>query len=406
MFVPLRATPRDYAWGSSTAIAEVLGSERSGRPEAELWLGAHPGAPTPIADPSTVGGHADLERWLAADPSALGGHGSLPFLLKVLAAAHPLSLQAHPDLHRAAAGFAAENERGVPLDAPHRNYKDALHKPELIVALRDGFEALCGFRELAATDALLVDLVASAPDPAAAARITMLRGMLVAPDGLRDTVRILLEQLPGGLLDALVASAAAPGSGAFDAERALVGRLAEEYPGDPGIAVALLLNLVTLRAGEALYLPAGNIHAYLRGIGVELMAASDNVLRGGLTPKHIDAGELLRVLDSTPGPVPVLRPQRLGGGAARYVTDVPDFSLLRISVAPDGSSRVPVAGPAIALAAKGVIEVRGNRSGEAIELRPGQALLVTPDERHVTLSGSGELFLAQPGATSAVRGAS
>jgi len=395
MFVPLRATPRDYAWGSSTAIAEVLGSEPSGRPEAELWLGAHPGAPTPIADPSTVGGHADLERWLAADPAALGGRGSLPFLLKVLAAAHPLSLQAHPDLDRAAAGFAAENERGVPLDAPHRNYKDALHKPELIVALRDGFEALCGFRELAATDALLVDLVASAPDPAAAARITMLRGMLAAPDGLRDTVRILLEQLPGGLLDALVASAAAPGSGAFDAERALVGRLAEEYPGDPGIAVALLLNLVTLRAGEALYLPAGNIHAYLRGIGVELMAASDNVLRGGLTPKHVDVTELLEVLEFEPRPVPWLTPTDLGGGRSLFVPDVPDFELLRVDLPAEPSEQDPsfhLPGPGIAIVTDGSARITGATS--SVELDRGGYAFVTPDEAELRFSGTGTLFLA------------
>lgn len=395
MFVPLRATPRDYAWGSSTAIAEVLGSEPSGRPEAELWLGAHPGAPTPIADPSTVGGHADLERWLAADPAALGGHASLPFLLKVLAAAHPLSLQAHPDLHRAAAGFAAENARGVPLDAPHRNYKDALHKPELIVALRDGFEALCGFRELPATDALLIELGASAPDPAAAAHLNMLRGMVAAPDGLRDTVRILLEHRPGGLLDALVVSAAAPGSGAFDAERALVGRLAEEYPGDPGIAVALLLNLVTLRAGEALYLPAGNIHAYLRGIGVELMAASDNVLRGGLTPKHVDVPELLDVLEFEPRPVPWLTPTDLGGGLSLFVPDVQDFELLRVDLSDEPSEQEPsfrLPGPGIAIVVDGSVRITGATS--SIELGRGGYAFITPDEAELRFSGTGILFLA------------
>lgn len=395
MFVPLRATPRDYAWGSPTAIAELLGSEPSGRPEAELWLGAHPGAPTPIADRSTVGGHADLERWLAADPAALGGRASLPFLLKVLAAAHPLSLQAHPDLGRAAAGFADENARGVPIDAPHRNYKDALHKPELIVALRDGFEALCGFRELAATDALLGELVASAPDPAAAARIDLLRGMVAAPDGLRDTVRILLEQLPGGLLDALVVSAAAPGSGAFDAERALVGRLAEEYPGDPGVAVALLLNLVTLDAGEALYLPAGNIHAYLRGIGVELMAASDNVLRGGLTPKHVDVPELLEVLEFEPRPVPWLTPTDLGGGLSLFVPDVPDFELLRVDLTDEpagqeSSFRLP--GPGIAIATDGSVRIDGATSSS--ELGRGAYAFITPDEAELRFSGTGTLFLA------------
>jgi mannose-6-phosphate isomerase len=395
MFVPLRAIPRDYAWGSPTAIAEVLGSEPSGRPEAELWLGAHPGAPTPIADPSMVGGHTDLQHWLAADPDALGGHRALPFLLKVLAAAHPLSLQAHPDLRRAAAGFAAENERGVALDAPHRNYKDALHKPELIVALRDGFEALCGFRELAETDGLLVELRDSAPDPAAVARIDLLRGMLAAPDGLRDTVRLLLEQLPGGLLDALVVSAAAPGSGAFEAERELIGRLAEEYPGDPGIVVALLLNLVSLDAGEALYLPAGNIHAYLRGVGVELMAASDNVLRGGLTPKHVDVPELLEVLEFEPRPVPWLTPTDLGGGLSLFAPDVPDFELLRVDLSDGPSGKEPsfrLPGPGIAIVTDGTVTVVGATA--SVELARGAYVFVTPDEAELRFSGSGTLFLA------------
>jgi len=401
VFVPLRATPRDYAWGSPTAIAEVLGTEPSGGPEAELWLGAHPGAPTPIADPASVGGQTDLADWFAADPAALGEHASLPFLLKILAAAQPLSLQAHPDLARAAAGFAAENEQGVPLDAAHRNYKDPLHKPELIVALRDGFEALCGFRELAVTDALLTDLRATAPDPAAAALIESFRSRLAAPDGLRDTVQLLLERLPGGLLDALVAAAAGPSTGPFAAERTVVARLSDAYPGDPGIAVALLLNLVSLRAGEALYLPAGNIHAYLDGIGVELMAASDNVLRGGLTPKHVDVPELLEVLEFVPRPVPWLVPESVGEGLSLFVPDVPDFELLRVEATAgrSGPQTFALPGPAIAIVTEGRVRVTGGRS--TIELGRGEYAYVTPDEGALAFSGAGTLFLAttQPGST-------
>ncbi|MGK9148827.1 mannose-6-phosphate isomerase, class I [Plantibacter flavus] len=394
MFVPLRATPRDYAWGSSTAISEVLGTAPSGGPEAELWLGAHPGAPTPIADPALVGGAPDLQRWFADDAEALGEHSSLPFLLKILAAARPLSLQAHPDLARAAVGFAAENAAGVPLDAAHRNYKDPLHKPELIVALRDGFEALCGFRELDATDDLLAELVASAPDPAAASLIAAFRQRLAAPDGLRDTVRLLLERLPGGLLDALVAAAAAPVATRFGPERAVVARLAAEYPGDPGIAVALLLNRVSLRAGEALYLPAGNIHAYLDGIGVELMAASDNVLRGGLTPKHVDVPELLEVLEFEPRPVPWLVPRELDERLSLFVPDVPDFELLRATLdGVDGAPSVfPLPGPAIAIVTDGAVRLTGARS--SIELVRGEYAYVTPDEGELAFSGTGTLFLA------------
>jgi mannose-6-phosphate isomerase len=398
VFVPLTAVPRDYAWGSHTAISEVLGSAPSGGPEAELWLGAHPGAPTRIVDAASLGGSQDLAAWIERDPAAaLGARDGLPFLLKVLAADHPLSLQAHPDLTRAAAGFAEENERGVPLDAPNRNYKDALHKPELIVALRDGFQALCGFRDLSATDALLADLAASAPDDDARAAIEELRSSVAATDGLRDTVGRLLSDAPAEPIAAVVAAAgAAPASGdRWGAERALVATLAEEYPGDPGIVVSLLLNLVTLRAGEALYLPAGNIHAYLRGIGIELMAASDNVLRGGLTPKHVDVPELLSVLEFEPRPVPWLPATNVGAGLDLFVPDVPDFELLRAEVTTEttvSGAEFELPGPAIAIVTAGEVTIAGASSSTT--LSRGEYAYVTPDEASLRFSGTGTLFLA------------
>jgi mannose-6-phosphate isomerase len=394
MLVRITNTPRNYDWGSTTLLADLQGRAATGEPEAEIWFGDHPGSPALVDDGRPLG------EWLAEHGASTGAPARLPYLLKLLAAASPLSIQAHPSRTQAIEGYAREEAAGVPRDAPERTYRDENHKPELIVAISDSFTALADLRDIAATRRLLAAL-----GPAGHALMARLEGPDAAA-ALRDTLAWLLSGQAQPDVDAIIAAAATANDTEFAAELALTTDLASRHPGDPGVVVAMLMNLVTLQRGEGIFVPAGVLHAYLDGLGVELMAASDNVLRGGLTPKHIDVGELLRVLDSTPGPVPVLRPQRLGGGAARYVTDVPDFSLLRISVAPDGSSRVPVAGPAIALAAKGVIEVRGNRSGEAIELRPGQALLVTPDERHVTLSGSGELFLAQPGATSAVRGAS
>jgi mannose-6-phosphate isomerase len=398
MFVPLDATPRDYAWGSTTAMAELLGTTPSGAPEAELWLGAHSGRPTPIAAGAPVSGHADLADWFASDPrTALGELDELPFLLKILAAAHPLSLQAHPSLARAGEGFDDEERRGIPIDAAHRNYKDRLHKPELIVALRDGFQALCGFRELSGTDALLADLASTAPTAEQRAQVEGLRESLAAPDGLRTTVARVLGEPAQDLVSAVVAAAAGGDTSSdFAAERALVARLAEEYPGDPGIVVATLVNLVTLSAGEALFLPAGNIHAYLDGIGIELMAASDNVLRGGLTPKHVDVPELLDVLDFEPRPVPRLEPTALADGLDLFVPwDVPDFELLRADVNAHESSATPefdLPGPAIAIVTDGQVTLTGEHGSTTLDR--GQYAFVTPDEGRLVFTGSGTVFVA------------
>ncbi|MCR2810235.1 MULTISPECIES: mannose-6-phosphate isomerase, class I [unclassified Microbacterium] len=394
MLVPLANTPRDYDWGSVTLLAGLEGRDPSGRPEAEVWFGDHPGSPALVPDGRPLG------VWLAEEGARTGAPAHLPYLLKLLAAASPLSIQAHPSRAQAVAGFAKEEAAGVPRDAAERTYRDENHKPELIVALSETFTALAGLREIAATRRLLQAL-----GPAAAGLAARLNGPDAAA-ALRDALGWLLSGRAQPDVEAIIAAAATTDDAEFGPELARMKDLAARHPGDPGVVVAMLMNLVTLHRGEAVFIPAGVLHAYLEGLGVEVMAASDNVLRGGLTAKHIDVAELLDVLDSTPGPIRVLRPQRLGGGAARYETDVADFALLRVSVAPDGSSRVPVTGTTIALATKGVLEVRGNRSGEAVELRPGQALLVTPDEQHVILSGYGELFLALPGSASAGAGGS
>ncbi|RNE59075.1 mannose-6-phosphate isomerase, class I [Cryobacterium tepidiphilum] len=423
MFVGITNTPRDYAWGSHLAIASLLGTPPSGKPEAELWLGAHPGSPAVITDPSAVGGARHLAEWIAAEPErALGearaAEGRLPFLLKLLAAAGPLSLQAHPSTDRARAGFDLENEAGLALDAPDRNYKDPFHKPELILALSDRFEALCGFRPADSVQRIVdelraLDATMDEPEPEP---LDDLERHLAGTDGLRDTVDWLLRDGRGEdtgevawLVERVVALAGqaaflAGGSAEieFPAELATVESLAAAYPGDPGIVISLLLNRVSLRRGEVLYLPAGNIHAYLSGLGVELMAASDNVLRGGLTPKHIDVDELLEVLDFTPTPVPYLSPASSSTpGVTVYQPDVPDFRLVHIEAdaAADGSAgsgvpmrQVALAGPAIAICTAGGFLVAGATS--SVALKRGGAVYITPDEGTVTFAGAGEVFLA------------
>jgi mannose-6-phosphate isomerase len=410
MFVRIGNEPRHYAWGSTTEMAALLGMAPSGSPDAELWLGAHPGSPSLILDPSRTGGDADLAAWIAHDPQeALGAQqpvdgapARLPYLLKVLAAELPLSLQAHPSPEQAEEGFRRENDRGIPLDAPERNYRDPSHKPELIYALSAQFDALCGFRPLSETEAALSRLEeadASVAETIRAFRLRVAEDVTregSEPDALRSIVAELLRGSPesGGLVAAIVAAGTAL-EGTADRDADTVRRLARAFPGDPGIVIALFLHRVTLRQGQALYLPAGNIHAYLHGLGIELMAASDNVLRGGLTPKHVDVTELLRVVQFRVQPVPLLEPERPARGVEVYRPDVPDFALTHLVLGnglPD--AHLPLPGPAIVLCTSGSFSLTGRNGSEV--LSRGESLYVTPDEGELVASGAGTLFVATP----------
>lgn len=408
MFLRIENVPRDYAWGSRTAIAEVLGREPSGSPEAELWLGAHPGSPSRIVHPHHTDGAEHLAEWIERDPeSALGDLPSLPFLLKLLAADSPLSLQAHPSLDRAREGFERENAAGIPVDAPHRNYKDPLHKPEAVVALSETFDALCGFRPIDESREIAHVLAeADRNDPTGEPEIIApLVRRLNGDDPLRTTVGWLLGG--GAEVDALVGRVTAlvkAGTGlgsAFAESFRTAQELARVYPGDPGIVISLLLNRVTLRRGEALYLPAGNVHAYLSGLAVEIMAASDNVLRGGLTPKHIDVGELVDVLEFTPVPVPRLEPRELEAGLAEFRPDVPDFVLVRAEPTSDISPTYEPDGPAIALCVAGSVQLKGERS--SVEMLQGESVYIAPGEGRIRFTGVGTVFVAAPGDSEALR---
>jgi mannose-6-phosphate isomerase len=371
MFVALDNTPRDYAWGSLTAMAELLGTHPSGRPEAEYWLGTHPGSPSRIED-SPVTHHA----------ATLADITTLPFLLKVLTARSPLSLQAHPTTEQARRGFDRENALGIPLDAPNRNYRDAMHKPELIYALSEEFAALCGFRPVERT---LLLLVALGRDPL----VENLRARLVEDGSLRSVFEWLISRSAG--VDELVARVVELAHDRPEPEFAMVGDLAQSFPGDPGIVIALLLNRVVLRPGQVLYLPAGNIHAYLRGVGIELMAASDNVLRGGLTPKHVDVAELLAVLDFRPGAVPLLAAEHPVDGVQVFRPDVPDFELG--VVRPGGeSTRFTPPGESILLCTEGDLRISGATAER--RLRRGESTYVSADEGELTFGGTGTVFVA------------
>ncbi|MFT4050911.1 MAG: mannose-6-phosphate isomerase, class I [Microbacterium sp.] len=382
MLLPIANIPRAYSWGSLALIAELEGREPSGAPEAEIWYGDHPGGPSHVLGAAGQ----TLDAALAA-----AGEPPLPFLLKLLAAGSSLSIQAHPTKAEAVEGFAREERAGIPRDAPERLYRDANHKPEIIVALSDQFCALVGLRPVPET-LRLISALGGGP------ALAHLGALLADPDehkGLRAALAWALSEASAADVAELTAAleSAAAGEAGFGPEVAVLRAAASDFPGDRGLFVALLMNLVILRRGEGLFAPAGVLHAYQSGLGVELMAASDNVLRGGLTPKHVDVPELLRVLDATPGPAPLVETHEVAGVVV-YDVAIPDFSLARVELS---GSDVPVElrGPAIALATAGdPVVTQGERR---VALAPGQAVYVGGGAAGLVLTGVGQVFVAQPG---------
>ncbi len=407
---------RPYAWGSRHFIAALQDRPvPTSSPEAELWLGAHPAAPSVVvslpaetaeerrASPPTLA--LTLDRWIAenraetlgADVAARFG-GELPFLMKILAAAQPLSLQAHPSRAEAERGFDAEEAAHVPIDAPERKYKDRHHKPELIVALTP-FVALCGFRPVVETRRLLAELGGEALEPCR---------RLLDRDPPEEALRGVFQYLLGlpateqrHLTEAVRRRVSRNGVAAtaeHAPELAWAERLADLYPGDVGVVGALFLNLVHLAPDEGLYLPAGNLHAYLEGAGVEIMANSDNVLRGGLTPKPIHVAELLRILrfeEARPKP---LRPTPIDAGEAVFETPADEFQLSRLRLGADGPplERVPL-GPEVLLVTDGEVEL--GWGSDAVRLARGGSVFVPSSSPPYRLSGKGNVYRARVPAT-------
>lgn len=388
MLIPISNIARDYAWGSETLIAELQGREPSGAPEAEIWFGDHPGSPSRVDD--GTGRPLNLALSEAGIPP-------LPYLLKILAAATSLSIQAHPSREQAAVGFAREEAAGIPRDAAERLYRDENHKPEIIVALSESFRALVGLRPVVDTQRLLASLGAGGGVGALSAALTPTD----AEDEPAALRRVIGWALSGEAADvvtdlstALERSAGdAADASDFAAERRVLREIAAAFPDDAGLIVATLMNLVELRRGEALFAPAGVLHAYQDGLGVELMAASDNVLRGGLTPKHVDVPELLQVVSTASGPAPIVEPVEVAPGVFGYDVGVPDFRLARVETTFEAVTEIALAGPAVVLATGGDIVVEAN--GERVELVPGTAAVVSAAS--VAIGGAGEAFVAQPG---------
>lgn len=380
----LRNAVQSYDWGPIDGLVPLVGAAPSGGHQAELWVGTHPRGPSVV-----VGGPSDG----APLAEALGE--PLPFLLKVLAIGQALSVQAHPSSAQAADGFAREQAAGIPLGAPQRNYRDDQPKPEALVAIVPTW-VLCGFRDPMAAAELVDDLQVPALDP--------LVGALRSgrPDALGDALRWLLH-LGAGEREEVAGEAEAAAAEAVDGvedrvdPRWWVVRLAAEHPSDPTCLVPLLLELLRLDPGEAVHLPAGNLHAYLEGAGVEIMQASDNVLRGGLTDKHVDVDELLSVLRLEAG-VPA-RPTVTDLGAGRRAYDCGEvaFGLVRVhAAAGDPAVAIEPTAASLLLAVGGPVTVTG-ADGARIVLDHGAAAYASAADGSLAVEGPGTLWWATTG---------
>ena len=383
---------QSYPWGTKDAIPSLIGQAPDAKPWAEQWYGAHPLGDSPTPDGATLSEH------LAQQPDQLGKAAlmsfgrRLPFLVKILSADSPLSLQAHPTRQQAREGHARESLLGVPLGAPERSFKDDWPKPETIVALTS-FEALVGFRDPVRTAQLFEDLgVGDA--------LTSVIGPLRDRDGSPALQEVFLDvlslddrrHLVDEVLGAAVNHLDAPGELGLFARTAV--EIDEYFPSDPGILAALLLNRFSLEPGQALALAPGVMHSYLRGCCIEVMANSDNVLRGGLTAKHIDVDALLHVVSFAPTPAEVLLPSG-SDGTYIYPTSFEEFELWLLQPTDGSPLQVPRSDSGrICLVASGSFELSGD--GDPVVLKPGKAVFIGAGEA-IVARGEGQLFVAATG---------
>lgn len=391
----IHGTVMHYPWGTPDMIPAILGVMGDGQPFAEYWLGGHPLAP------SMMGG-IPLNQAVLEDPSLLGDRyhqtysGKLPYLVKLLSARHALSIQAHPSAEHAALGYAREMAAGIPLNDPHRVYKDESAKPELLIALTD-FEMLMGFRKTHETVALFEGLGVMSELSSIVGPLETRRGEAGIAEVFLDVLSLADDRLD--LVNVLLVAAVAHAhdQGPVGELARLVIELDEHFPGDPGILAACLLNRVVLKPGQAVFVPANTMHAHIHGTGVEVMANSDNVIRGGLTKKHIAVEDLVSVVDFSDMTPHVMEGDPAGVGVRAFKVPCPEFSVWRVDSVPVTSRRLPGHGsPRIALVTKGEAQIVDNMT--RLDLEHGQAVFIPASNTPVDVVGDAEIFVVAPGA--------
>jgi len=396
----IKGVVQHYDWGGFDFIPALLGQPHpSTKPCAELWLGAHGGGPSIVESQE---GALSLAEFIHSSPSEVLGkrvaerfHNLLPYLFKVLDARKMLSIQAHPTIAQALEGFEAEDAAGVPLKASSRNYKDRNHKPEVHVALTD-FWMLHGFRpleEIAASLQNVPELRTLMPDFGTqlqavdpSARAALLRE-------LYERVMTMPQTEVDGFLNPLIARLEKESPANKDLPDFWALRAAREFPlpdghRDRGIFSIYLLNLVRLKPGQATYQSAGTLHAYLEGVNVELMANSDNVLRGGLTPKNVDVPELMRVLCFDEGKVDTIHGRDVGNGETVFPTPAEEFELSRIQCGPGEAYQCGQRnGPDILIVVEG--EITASSHGETLHLKAGESFFAPQSASYEIICQSG-----------------
>ncbi len=378
-----------YSWGTRDYIPELLGEDKSGEHWAELWMGDHPrGTSTAVMESGNIPLNQVImnssHEVLGEDTIRFGN--KLPFLFKVLSAESPLSIQAHPDKNQAEEGFRDENLKGIALDAFNRNYRDDNHKPEIICALTP-FTAMCGFRD----DKIIESNFLKLKSQVFADKIQI--SFTENPENSIKLFFSALMSLGKDSLGSLIKCAISWAESDKSLEADLIQKFATYYNNDPGILAPLFLNVYNLQPGEALYQGPGELHAYVEGTGIELMSNSDNVLRGGLTPKHVDVEELLKVLNFNPSVKNILKPVEKEQGCFEYLTPSNEFILNYLKI--ENSKSVEINNRKsieIILCISG--DATLSFGNETISIVRGDSLLVPASVNSYTLKGSGEIFSA------------
>ena len=370
MLSRISGVTKNYDWGSTDLIPNFFGLEKPNKPIAEIWFGTHP-----LGESQTIGEHKPLSESIGKQ---------LSFLVKLLSAEKALSIQVHPNSQQAKDGFHFEQAQGIALDDPKRNYKDASHKPEALVALTS-FQALCGFRPRADLIQVFTEFGKSEPDFSSLAQKlnggAQLAEVFESLIANQELAKRFTKSVDSSQSDAITQKS-----------RDLVERLLIQFPGDTGALVALMLNEVSLEPGEAIYLPAGNIHAYLSGLGLEVMAASDNVLRSGLTSKHVDVAEVLKLADFNELTEPKVRPKKLAEGLSEYPVDCDEFRVYRAEVS-GKNLLADLKLPASAMVVCTAGEVAVSTSLEEREVLTKSEVVFASGAKMLSLSGSGTAFV-------------